>query len=973
MKNRKIKKEKHTRNKLIILPVLAFVVIYLVLALLQFSVELSDDYFESTSKVEYFIGIYDDMLDKSFDAFEAIQQNAVKNATLGASAAKESVEDLKPSKFSNGFIFSVDNDIVTLPENMSEYQEDFDPFYFLDDSGNFYANDEAFAFARISGPYFYGELSHITAFTSITDDIDFNSAISNIAKATGSEYIVTSKSMSEEYSGEKDFEILNATNEFSNYSDLKEAGLNLSDKDIKHLRDKRPIIEVLNGKQYLLYLDEVGKYHSTVITLVPTYLPMIRSLQQTSGVMLVLLILCITMSVWLYNVRKSVTEGSIKSEEIERYSRKSLNRRILAFLLMGSALVFISALFSMSLNCVFVDSSSEEIALQEFFSRLDDDTARNESLFNSSQDRYSSNAMHLAALLDEHRELQNRKWLSEAAEIIDADHITIYDTEGNEVISSSRYRGLSLSKDPESGTYDFRRLLRGIRSIAHADITDDQTGLTYDLHGISLRYLSDDNAYGAMIIAVDPSKSEVITFRDVNKVALSMAPGDGILIGVDPESGIIRNGTEEKWIGSTMASLGASFTDNEDSFMGFEKLGGNRYYIHSAEHNGLIYYCGISEEKMFSSIWGRSFQCVTFYLTLSAILLLALTREKKDAEEPPVSESAADDAKSGQKNSRKSKISRKQRAFMTNKTTALQLDGSSPEDKAAYAFRLLVVISTIVYGLVILAASNAYSGAGRTVIDYIMHGGWDRGLNLFSCGAIFFLFMILIVFLFMLRLLATFIFRNSVNKKTRTAASLLFNLFNYAAIIVFIFYSLGYLGVNTRAIVASAGLIGIAATLGARDMIADIFAGIMLLMDGTYHVGEIIQIGDFKGEVTEVGIRSTKIVGRGDNIKTIRNSTIGDVVNCSRLNSWCPFTITVDDSHSISEIETIIKEELCVIGDNYKEIISGPAYRGIDSISGSKTTFLILTECKDRDYDKVERIVSRHTREIFSEHKITLY
>ena len=285
---------------------------------------------------------------------------------------------------------------------------------------------------------------------------------------------------------------------------------------------------------------------------------------------------------------------------------------------------------------------------------------------------------------------------------------------------------------------------------------------------------------------------------------------------------------------------------------------------------------------------------------------------------------------------------------------------------------LILIFSALVSFFVFLDKLDARGAAGSNVVEYIIHGNWDRGFNLFSVTAILFLICIVVVWLNVLRAAESLVY-GFVSSKGRSTFMLVSNLLFYSVVIACIFMALGNLGVNARALVASAGIAGLAISLGARDLIADIISGVMILVDNTYNVGDIVQIGDFRGEVAEIGIRSTRIIGRGDNIKTIRNSTVGDVINYSRLNSWYPLLLTIDSTQSLGQVEDMLKEELPKIAANHPEIVSGPDYRGVDSINGEKITILILTECHERDYDRVQLIVNREVRSVFKRNSITLY
>ena len=79
--------------------------------------------------------------------------------------------------------------------------------------------------------------------------------------------------------------------------------------------------------------------------------------------------------------------------------------------------------------------------------------------------------------------------------------------------------------------------------------------------------------------------------------------------------------------------------------------------------------------------------------------------------------------------------------------------------------------------------------------------------------------------------------------------------------------------VNLTPLFASAGIIGIAIALAAKDTLANFFGGIALFVDAAYKVGDyiILDSGE-RGEVIEVGIRSTKIKTRDDIMITVPNS-----------------------------------------------------------------------------------------------------
>ena len=85
------------------------------------------------------------------------------------------------------------------------------------------------------------------------------------------------------------------------------------------------------------------------------------------------------------------------------------------------------------------------------------------------------------------------------------------------------------------------------------------------------------------------------------------------------------------------------------------------------------------------------------------------------------------------------------------------------------------------------------------------------------------------------------------------------------------------MGISLTAVFASAGLVGLALALAARETIANFFGGINILIDRPFRTGDyiILDSGE-RGEVIEVGLRSTRINTRDDVQISIPNSVITD-------------------------------------------------------------------------------------------------
>lgn len=76
---------------------------------------------------------------------------------------------------------------------------------------------------------------------------------------------------------------------------------------------------------------------------------------------------------------------------------------------------------------------------------------------------------------------------------------------------------------------------------------------------------------------------------------------------------------------------------------------------------------------------------------------------------------------------------------------------------------------------------------------------------------------------------------------------------------------------TTTQLVAFSGLLGAALGLGLKDLLADVFGGVVLVAEQPYQIGDKISIGDYYGEVVSIGVRSTKLVTPNDTLVTVPN------------------------------------------------------------------------------------------------------
>lgn len=209
-------------------------------------------------------------------------------------------------------------------------------------------------------------------------------------------------------------------------------------------------------------------------------------------------------------------------------------------------------------------------------------------------------------------------------------------------------------------------------------------------------------------------------------------------------------------------------------------------------------------------------------------------------------------------------------------------------------------------------------------------------------------------------------------KRGQSLASLLSSFSKYLGAIILIFAILGTLGIDTTVLLASAGILSLIVGLGAQPLIEDIFAGIFIVFEHTFDIGDIIVVDGFRGTVKEMGIRTTKIEDAGGDIKVINNSDIRTLINMTSKLSTAICDISISYTDNIEKVEKVLNENLPKIKEKYKYIANGPTYVGIQSLSDSAVVLRVIAECNETMRYQVQRDINREIKILFDKNNITI-
>ena len=208
-------------------------------------------------------------------------------------------------------------------------------------------------------------------------------------------------------------------------------------------------------------------------------------------------------------------------------------------------------------------------------------------------------------------------------------------------------------------------------------------------------------------------------------------------------------------------------------------------------------------------------------------------------------------------------------------------------------------------------------------------------------------------------------------KHGKAFLNLIISLIKYLAVIVLVFLILETFGVNPTAILAGAGILSLVIGLGAQPLIEDIIAGLFIIFENVFDVGDIVVIDDFRGTVQEIGIRTTKIVDTGGNVKVVNNSDIKNLINMSNQLSLAVADIQIEYDESIEKVEKIIKDNLDKVKENIP-LAEGIRYVGVSELGASGVSLRFFADCKENNIFQVQRDMNRELKLLFDKNGINI-
>ena len=184
---------------------------------------------------------------------------------------------------------------------------------------------------------------------------------------------------------------------------------------------------------------------------------------------------------------------------------------------------------------------------------------------------------------------------------------------------------------------------------------------------------------------------------------------------------------------------------------------------------------------------------------------------------------------------------------------------------------------------------------------------------------------------------------------------------------------ISWTGLNLSALLTSAGLIGVAISIVAQDSLKDLVAGIYILADDRFGVGDTVAIGAYEGRVEKLNLRATQIRDMSGRLITISNRGIVDVANLTARWAQVDFKVGVSYYADLAEAQKLLEEAAAALAAEWPErVLAPPEMLGVDAFTDQSITLRLVVRTPPGDQWAVGRELRARVKTAFDSANIAI-
>ena len=666
-------------------------------------------------------------------------------------------------------------------------------------------------------------------------------------------------------------------------------------------------------------------------------------------------------------IRTDMRSGKIKDIHYvkiskRRYLNTVLLRRLSAFALIGISCIMIVLYCLQLLSHSDIQRRHAELRLDVATAVLEDEYQTAQTLEPVEESLLVGNVESVRSILYAYPQLYNQEDLRTLAQLYDVSDIYVVNGSGQTVVSSSGQDAIVISTDMQSPTYNFWDVINGFSPYYMYYSVDNENSperltvyvgapMAIDRGMILLSW-----RYGDGI-------REMTNWASYSSLSAFSINDRNILLGINSQTGECVFDSSDRYTGQDVDVIGIDEKYLRNGYSGTHMFGNKQCQITSrTAMDVVLLYITDTDMVVFNS-W--LYTLLVFFVGLFVLTLTLLPRffvfspgedltplstgKDKKRKRLHVDVSLLDN---GEMKITESTITRQ--SFRTNWN----------EKDASAKLRSVVgiLLGLAASYLLIVFAMNGSSSDRNPFLEHIFERNWDRRLNIYAVSYVIIVLTAVWFVAGLLQKITAFV-AAGFGWRWKTSGILFSNIIRYAAFIVSIFFTLHNLGVETSTLATSASILTLVVGFGSQSLVSDLIAGIFLIFEGAFHVGDIVTIDNWRGEVIEVGLRTTKVKNELGNVKIFQNSRIYGAINMTSDQSFAVCDVALPQGETLEAFEEKLRSDFFAYASANVSGLEHPLmYEGVISLNGNNTSLRFSTKCIEIEREQLQRDLYRSFR-----------
>jgi small conductance mechanosensitive channel len=178
----------------------------------------------------------------------------------------------------------------------------------------------------------------------------------------------------------------------------------------------------------------------------------------------------------------------------------------------------------------------------------------------------------------------------------------------------------------------------------------------------------------------------------------------------------------------------------------------------------------------------------------------------------------------------------------------------------------------------------------------------------------------------------------------------------------------GVVGIELGPLLAGAGIAGVALGFGAQSLVKDCIAGLFMLIEDQYGIGDVVDLGEATGVVEEISLRTTVLRSVDGTVWHVPNGVVQRVGNRSQL--WSVALIDVDvaydtDLDRARELLERAAVEVCELDEFAEVVLEPPTVLGVEALAADGISIRLTVKVSPGSQWALQRAIRQHVKQVF--------